>query len=136
MLRAMDLGWLVGIVVALAVLWTALLVMFWALRPRDVPTRELLRVVPDLVRLLRALITDRTVAIDVRIALLGTLVWIISPIDPVPEFLPVVGQLDDVIVAVAALRFTRHRLGLAPIRERWPGTDDGFALLVRVMGAG
>ena len=100
----MDLTILLGIVVALALLWAALPWLFWMLRPKDVPVRELVRVVPDLVRLLRSLITDRSTPLDVRIVLVGLMVWIVSPIDLVPEFVPGLGPLDDIIVAIVALR--------------------------------
>src|SRR5690242_787553 len=132
----MDLGWLVGIVVALVVLWAALLALFWVFRPKDVSVRELLRVVPDIGRLLRSIITDRAVPLDVRLVLVGLLVWIISPIDLIPEFLPGIGPLDDVIVAVVAMRYTRRRMGLDALRAAWRGSDDGFALLTRVIGTG
>ena len=132
----MDLGWLVGIVVALVVLWAALLALFWVFRPKDVSVRELLRVVPDIGRLLRSIITDRAVPLDVRLVLVGLLVWIISPIDLIPEFLPGIGPLDDVIVAVVAMRYTRRRLGIEDLRMRWVGSEDGFALVERVIGSG
>ena len=47
-----DLGPVPGIVAALVLLWVAMLALFWALRPRDVPVREVVRVVPDVLRLL------------------------------------------------------------------------------------
>ncbi len=62
--------------------------------------------------------------------------WILSPIDLIPEFIPVLGPLDDVIVAVVAMRYVRRRVGIAAIRASWPGSDDGFALLARVIGTG
>jgi uncharacterized membrane protein YkvA (DUF1232 family) len=93
-------------------------------------------VVPDVIRLLRALIADRSVPWDVRIVIGGLLVWIISPIDLIPEFPPFIGPLDDVIVAVVALRYVRRRLGLEDLRRRWAGSADGFAMLERVIGGG
>jgi uncharacterized membrane protein YkvA (DUF1232 family) len=125
---------LVELVVALALVWAALVVLLWLLRPRDVSARELLRVVPDLVRLLRSLIADGSVPLDVRIVLVGLVVWIVNPIDLIPEFIPIVGPLDDVIVAVLALRYARRRVGSEAIRRRWPGTEDGLALVERVIG--
>ena len=130
----MDLGLLVGIVVGLVVLWLALLVVFWIFRPRDVPVREVVRLIPDLLRLLRTVIGDRGAPLDVRIMLVGLLIWIVSPIDLIPEFIPGLGPLDDVIVAIVALRYTRRRLGTEALRERWTGSDDGFRLLLRVVG--
>jgi uncharacterized membrane protein YkvA (DUF1232 family) len=130
----MDIGWLIAIVASLVVLWAALIALLWILRPRDVAARELVRVVPDLLRLLRAIITDRDAPLDVRIVLVGLVTWIISPIDLIPEFIPVLGPLDDVVVAVLALRYTRRRMGSQALRERWAGTEDGFALITRVIG--
>ena len=132
----MDLRPLLGIVIALVALWAALLVLFWALRPRGVPAREIVRVVPDVLRLLRSLIGDRGVPLDVRVVLVGLVAWILSPVDLIPEFIPVLGPLDDVVVAVVAMRYVRRRIGVEELRERWRGSDDGFALLVRVIGGG
>ena len=131
----MDGRVLVGILVGLVALWAALLVLFWALRPKGVPAREILAVVPDVLRLIRSIIGDRAAPLDVRVALVGLLAWIVSPIDLIPEFIPVLGPLDDVVVAVVAMRYVRRRLGVENLRERWVGTDDGFALLLRVIGA-
>jgi uncharacterized membrane protein YkvA (DUF1232 family) len=116
-------------------LWVVLLVVFWALRPKNVSARQILTVVPDVLRLLRSIITDATAPFDVRIALVGLLAWIVSPIDLIPEFIPALGPLDDVVVAVVAMRYVRRRLGVADLRRRWVGSDDGFALLLRVIGA-
>jgi uncharacterized membrane protein YkvA (DUF1232 family) len=126
---------LVGIVVGLAALWALLLVLFYVLRPKGVPARELLRLIPDLLRLLRSVIVDRSAPLDVRLVLIGLLAWIVSPIDLIPEFIPVLGPLDDVVVAVIAMRYVRRRIGVEDLRMRWSGTDDGFALLLRAIGS-
>jgi len=130
----MDLRVIGGVAVGLLVLWAALLVLFWVLRPKGVAARELIRVVPDLVRMLRSLVADPGSPLDVRLVLVGLLAWIVSPIDLIPEFIPVLGPLDDVVVAIVALRYVRRRIGVNEMRARWPGTDDGFALLGRVAG--
>jgi uncharacterized membrane protein YkvA (DUF1232 family) len=127
---------LVGIAVGLIALWLALILLFWLLRPRGVGTRELIRVVPDIVRLIRWLIADPTTPLDVRLVLVGLIAWILSPIDLIPEFIPVLGPVDDVIVGVVAMRYVRRRVGLERLEARWSGTPEGFALLVRVIGRG
>ena len=132
----MDLRPLLGIVIALVALWAALLILFWVLRPRGVPAREIIRVVPDVLRLLRSLIGDGGVPLDVRVVLVGLVAWILSPIDLIPEFIPVLGPLDDVVVAVVAMRYVRRRVGVEALRHRWPGSPDGFALLLRIVGGG
>jgi uncharacterized membrane protein YkvA (DUF1232 family) len=132
----MDGSTLLGIVVALVAVWAILLVLFWVLRPKGVPAREILGLIPDVLRLLRSVIGDRSAPIDVRLVLLGLLVWILSPIDLIPEFIPVLGPLDDVVVAVVAMRYVRRRVGVEDLRRRWSGSDHGFALLLRVIGSG
>jgi uncharacterized membrane protein YkvA (DUF1232 family) len=132
----MDPSPFVGVLVGLVLLWVVLLVIFWIARPRDVPVREVLRLIPDLLRLLRSVIRDGSTPLDVRVVLVGLLIWILSPIDLIPEFIPGLGPLDDVIVAIVALRYTRRRLGADALRARWTGTDDGFRLLLRVIGDG
>ena len=131
----MDLGWIAGVVAALLAVWAILLLLFWLLRPKDVPVREVVRVIPDVLRLLRALVTDGGVPLDARIVLVGLIAWILSPIDLIPEFIPGLGPLDDVIVAIVALRYVRRRIGIDGIRVRWTGSDDGLRLLVRVIGS-
>ena len=130
----MDLGRLAGVLAALVVVWLALLCLFWVLRPKDIPVREVVRVIPDVVRLLRELIGDRAVPLDARVVLVCLIAWILSPVDLIPEFVPGLGPLDDVIVAVVAMRYVRRRIGADGIRARWPGSDDGLRLLLRVIG--
>jgi uncharacterized membrane protein YkvA (DUF1232 family) len=129
-----DFGLLIGITVGIIALWVVLLVIFIALRPKGVPARELVGIIPDVLRLLRSLITDRSAPLDVRVVLVGLLAWIISPIDLIPEFIPVLGPLDDVVVAIVSMRYVRRRMGSDELRRRWVGTPEGFVLLARVIG--
>jgi uncharacterized membrane protein YkvA (DUF1232 family) len=124
-----------ALVIGLAVLWVAFLVLFWLLRPKGVSARELVGLVPDVVRLLHSIVSDRTTPVDVRAVVVVLGVWIVSPLDLIPEFIPVIGPIDDVVVAVISMRYVRRRLGVDDLRRRWTGTDDGFALLARVIGA-
>ena len=126
---------IVGILAALVGLWAVLLVLFWALRPKGVSVRGIVAVIPDVLRLLRSVISDRSAPLDVRIVLIGLLAWILSPIDFIPEFIPVLGPLDDVVVAIVAMRYVRRRVGIEDLRRRWVGTPEGFGLLVRVIGS-
>jgi uncharacterized membrane protein YkvA (DUF1232 family) len=132
----MDLRIIIGIVVGLVAVWAVFILLFWFLRPKGVPIGEVVRIVPDVVRMLRSIVGDPASPLDVRLVLVGLLVWLISPIDLIPEFIPVLGPMDDAVVAVIAIRFVRRRVGVAGMRARWPGTDEGFALLGRVVGFG
>ncbi|HUR16813.1 MAG TPA: DUF1232 domain-containing protein [Candidatus Limnocylindrales bacterium] len=131
----MDLGLILGIGLGVVLLWVVLLALFWLLRPRGVSARELVGTIPAVLRLVRSLIGDRTVPLDVRGVLIGLLLWIISPIDLIPEFIPVLGPLDDVVVAIVAMRYVRRRLGSEELRRRWTGTPEAFAIVARVIGA-
>ena len=132
----MDWRTLAVVFASVLAVWAILIGLLWVFRPRDVALGELLRVIPDVVRLVRRLLGDRAVPVGVKVALAVLLVWLISPIDLIPEFIPVLGPLDDVVVAVLILRYVRRRVGLEGLRSRWPGTPDGFALLGRIIGSG
>ena len=130
----MSWGVVWGIVAGLIAVWLGLLAVLWIFRPRGVPLGQLVRVVPDVLRLVRQLLGDRSVPLGVRAALVGLLAWLINPIDLVPEFIPLLGPLDDVVVAVLVLRYVRRRLGDDELRRRWPGTSEGYSLLSGVLG--
>jgi uncharacterized membrane protein YkvA (DUF1232 family) len=128
-------GLVVAIVVGLVAAWGLCILVLWVFRPRDVGLGELVRLVPDVLRLVRDLLADGTMPLPVRLALAGLLVWLISPIDLIPEFIPILGPLDDVVVAVLVLRYVARRLGHEELRRRWRGTADGFELLTGVLGS-
>lgn len=133
----MTLGELVvGIIVGLAAAWLLLLALLFVLRPRGVGAAAVIGVVPDVLRLARSLVADPTVPASVRASLVFLGAWLLSPIDLIPEFVPVLGPIDDVIVTVLILRWVRSRLGETELRQRWPGSSEGYEVLVRVIGAG
>ncbi len=121
----------------LVVLWLALVLgVFLAGRRLDVPTRlaESLRLVPDIVRLLRRMAADRTLPRGVRIRLGALLVYLLLPIDLIPDFLPVIGYADDIIIAIVTIRSVVRRSGMGAVDRHWPGTPDGLLTLERLMG--
>jgi uncharacterized membrane protein YkvA (DUF1232 family) len=127
---------LVGMVAALLMAWLALVVTLWLARPSGGLLREGLRVLPDLLRLVHRLAADRTLPRGVRVRLGLLLVYLASPIDLIPDFIPVLGYADDAIVVSVVLRGVIRRSGLDAVRGHWPGTDDGFAAAVRLAGLG
>jgi len=116
----MDGRLLLGIALGLLATWIALLVLIWVLRPRNVSLRELLGVIPDLLRLIRDLLADRKTPLAVRLALTFLLAWIVNPIDLIPEFLPVIGPLDDVVVVALVLRYSIRHIPPEALLEAWP----------------
>ena len=60
--------------------------------------------------------------------------YLLSPIDLVPDFMPVIGSLDDLIVGALVLRWASRRIGVDTLRAHWSGSPEGFDLLRRFLG--
>ncbi|MGI8998340.1 MAG: YkvA family protein [Candidatus Limnocylindria bacterium] len=131
----MDGGWILALVASLVAVWVLFIVVLWIFRPRNARLSDAIRLVPDLLRMIRGLIADGGVPLGVRASLVALLAWLLNPIDLVPEFIPVLGPLDDVVVAVLVLRYVRRRLGDDELRRRWPGSPEGFELLSGIIGS-
>ena len=118
----------------LALAYAAALVALRRVAPDEARLREALRLLPDVARLVRRLAADRDVPRGVRIRLLLLVAYLASPIDLVPDVVPVLGYADDAIVISLVLRSVIRRAGVATIRRHWVGTSDGLAALGRVTG--
>lgn len=125
---------LVGVAAALVVTWIGLVAALVLARPRGGLLTESLRLLPDLLRLLRSLAADGAQPRAVRLRLGLLIAYLALPIDLVPDFLPVIGYADDVIAVVWTLRSVARAVGIDELRRHWPGTEDGFAALRRVAG--
>lgn len=125
---------LIGLASALVLAWLALVVTLIIARPRGGLLRESLRVLPDLLRLLPRLAADKTLPRQIRLALALLLAYLAMPVDIVPDFIPVLGYADDAIIVAAVLRWVVRRAGIETVRRHWPGTDDGFGALCRIVG--
>jgi uncharacterized membrane protein YkvA (DUF1232 family) len=125
---------LLGIAAALVVAWVAMVLALVIVRPRGGLLREAMRLLPDVLRLVRRLAGDRDLPRTVRVRLWLLLAYLAIPIDPVPDFIPVLGYADDAIIATAVLRSVVRRAGIQAVRRHWPGSDDGFAVLCRLTG--
>ena len=125
---------LLGIAAELAVTWLALVVTLAIVRPRGGLLHEALRLLPDVLRLVRRLAADPDLPRGVRVRLALLLVYLAFPLDLVPDFIPVLGYADDAIIVTAVLRSVVRRAGLGAVRRHWPGTPDGFTVLCRLTG--
>jgi uncharacterized membrane protein YkvA (DUF1232 family) len=126
-----DLGFGVA---ALLLAWLALVTVLLVARPRGGLLREALRVLPDVLRLVRRLAADKTLPRGVRFRLGLLLAYLAMPIDLVPDFVPILGYADDAIIVTVVLRSVVRRAGLDAVRAHWPGTDDGLAAVARLTG--
>lgn len=124
----------IGLGAALVVVWLGLLVALMVAKPEKGTLKESLRLLPDLLRLLKDCAADSSLPRGVRVRLALLLAYLAMPFDVVPDFIPVLGYADDVIVVVATLRSLVRRVGLEEVRRHWRGTEPGFAALCRVTG--
>jgi uncharacterized membrane protein YkvA (DUF1232 family) len=130
-------GWSILLAVAggVALLWLGLVLALWVARPDALRLGELVRLLPDLLRLLARLARDRSLPRGVRVRLWLLLGYLAMPIDLVPDFVPVIGYADDAVVVALALRSVVRRAGPEALERNWPGTPDGLAAVLRLARA-
>jgi uncharacterized membrane protein YkvA (DUF1232 family) len=125
---------LIAVVAGLLLLWAVVLLLLWRARPEDLTVREALRLLPDLVRLVRRLAADSSLPRGVRVRLWLLLAYLLSPVDLVPDVVPVLGYADDVVVVALALRSVVRRAGGEALAGAWPGGPAGLAVVQRLAG--
>jgi uncharacterized membrane protein YkvA (DUF1232 family) len=125
---------LIGLGAGVLAGWLALLVALVLIRPKGPLLAEAVRLLPDLLRLLRRLAADENLPRGVRVRLVLLMIYLALPVDLVPDFLPVIGYADDAIIVAFVLRGVVRRAGIEAVRAHWPGTDSGFAALARLTG--
>ena len=130
----MDLGLVATVVVAIILLWSAVALILVIAGKRWL-ARELAVLVPNVARLFTGLVRDDRVDWPSKIALGLASLWLASPIDLIPDFIPVAGSLDDAIVAALVLRFVLRRTDPAVLREHWHGDTRVFDRILRMAGA-
>ena len=125
-------AWLTVTLAAAVVLvagWALLVLAARRLPPGTL--RDLASVLPACVTTARRLRRDPRVPRRAKLAVAFAALWALSPIDLIPELLPVVGPLDDVVVVVLALRYAARRVPVDALRDAWPADP---ALLDRLLG--
>ena len=124
---------IISVSAALLLSWLALIVALAIRRPKGSLLKEALRLLPDLLRLLKRLTTDRTLPVGVRVRVALLFVYLALPIDIIPDFVPLLGYADDAIIVILVLRSVCRRVSVEALRAAWPGSDDGFAALQRLL---
>ena len=102
---------------------------------RKSAARELATLIPNLVVLFRGLLRDPRVPRSSKLWLGFAVAWFINPIDLIPEFIPVVGPLDDAIVAALALRHLLKRTDRSVLAEHWRGEPATLDRIIRLRRA-
>jgi len=125
--------WLVAGAVAVLVLYALLvLVLGLAVAGQRTHARALAGFLPDCLVLLRRLAADPRVPRRAKLALAMAAGYVAFPIDLVPDFIPVAGQLDDAIVVALALRVVIRAGGPVLVEEHWPGPSPSLKLVLRL----
>jgi uncharacterized membrane protein YkvA (DUF1232 family) len=125
-------GWLRAVLLAATLMvgsWVVLVVLARRLPPGLL--RDLAGLVPDCVTTVRRLRRDPRVPRRAKVVVALAGLWLLSPIDLLPEFLPVIGPLDDVVVVALALRYAARQVPRDVLVAAWPGEPR---LLGRLLG--
>ena len=121
-----------GILGGLVLVWAVLVAVLWLTKPGDYDLKQALRLLPDLIRLIKRVAADPETPRGVRIRLALLLAYLALPVDLIPDFVPVLGYADDAIIVALVLRSATRRAGPDILAKHWPGTPDGLAALKRL----
>jgi uncharacterized membrane protein YkvA (DUF1232 family) len=116
--QVMILRWLIIGLVLLTASWGIMIILARRLPPGL--AKDLATVLPACVTTARRLRSDPRVPKRVKFAVGFAGLWVLSPIDLIPEFLPVIGPLDDIVVVALALRYAARRIPPEALIEAWP----------------
>ena len=92
---------------------------------------QLVRALPDLVRLIAKLVGDPLLPRAAKIALAAAMVYLASPIDLIPDFIPLLGYLDDLLVAALLVDGILNWVDRGLVLKYWPGSPDSLERLAR-----
>ena len=124
--------WLIGLGIAVALLmvtWGLLILLARRLPPGVL--RDLAAFIPDCVTTVRRLRRDPRVPRRAKVAVIIAGLWVASPIDLIPEFIPVIGPLDDIVVVALCLRYAGRQVPREVLMAAWPGEPR---LIERLLG--
>jgi uncharacterized membrane protein YkvA (DUF1232 family) len=124
--------WLIGLAIAVVLLlasWALMILLARRLPPGIL--RDLAAFIPDCITTVRRLRRDPRVPRRAKVAVLIAGLWLASPIDLIPEFLPVIGPLDDIVVVALALRYAGRQVPRDVLMAAWPGEPR---LIDRLLG--
>ena len=121
------------VVLAIVAAWLVFLLFVALAKPDDTTLRDALRLLPDIVRLVRRLVADREIPRRTSWLVWFLLGYLVLPIDLVPDFIPGLGYADDAVITSLVLRHVIHKSGMVKVAEHWPGTPEGLATLKQLL---
>ena len=123
--------WAASTAAVLLVLYLAFIGWLFA-AGRRTDARALAGFVPDCVVLFRRLLRDPRLSRRRKLLLAALVVYLASPLDLVPDFIPVAGQLDDAVIVAVVLRSVLRGSGQQLVTEHWPGPESSLRLMLRL----
>jgi len=121
----------------LALIWLAVVAAFYVAGRRESEPKRLrdaVRLLPDVLRLVQRLARDPSLPRGIRWRLGLSLAYLALPIDLVPDFIPVAGYADDVLLVAWVLRSVVRAAGPEALEKHWPGTHEGLVVVRRLAG--
>jgi uncharacterized membrane protein YkvA (DUF1232 family) len=131
--RARAVKYAIGVVVGIGTLWLVFVLALIAARPKGFRITQTAQLMPDLVLLVRDLARDRSIPRRVRTRIWLLLAWMASPIDAIPDVIPVIGVADDVILTYLVLRSVARAAGNETLERHWRGSPEGLAALQHLL---
>jgi uncharacterized membrane protein YkvA (DUF1232 family) len=125
--------WLLIALGVFVVLWAGFVALLYASGRRE-DARALASFIPDCIVLVHRLLHDPRVPRRRKLLLVALIAYLALPFDLVPDFIPVAGQLDDVIIVVLVLRRVLRGGGENVLREHWPGPETSLRIVLRAAG--
>jgi uncharacterized membrane protein YkvA (DUF1232 family) len=125
--------WTLTLLGGLALVWIVAVVLLFV-AGRRTQARALAGFIPDCVVLVGRLLRDPRVPRRRKLLLALTAGYLALPFDLVPDFIPVVGQLDDAIIVALVLRSLVRGGNQQLLREHWPGPESSLELLLKLIG--
>jgi uncharacterized membrane protein YkvA (DUF1232 family) len=125
---------LIGLAVSLVALWLLLAAVLIIKRPDRETIVAASRFPGELIGLVRNLLRDDALPRAARVRLWMLLGYLILPLDLVPDFIPVIGYADDVIVTAILLRGVVRAIGIESLEAAWPGTAANLEVVCRLCG--
>jgi uncharacterized membrane protein YkvA (DUF1232 family) len=105
-----------------------IVVLFLFGRRKD--AREVARFLPDCIVLFKRLIRDDRVPRRAKVVLGLLVLYLVMPLDLVPDFIPVAGQLDDAVLVAVAIAYVARSAGRNVVEELWPGSERGLRVVL------
>jgi len=95
--------------------------------------KEALLLIPNFIKLMYRLVQDETVSKTDKALLLGTIVYVASPLDFLPDFIPFLGKVDDILLIALVLKRLMDSAGRDLMLQYWDGSDDLLIILEKIV---